>query len=264
MGTPDPRPYRFDLLPVKRYVTERPGLPGRRIVSYYPGALDPATAVENILALLEASGANTVYLAEDAFFSRPRRAEAFCAALRARAPGIAWIADARPQDLEDRPGAFWDLLTGSGLLMLRLGLEPGPPVPDALLETCRRRGILAECAVSEAEDPGAMVAFLDRVMRANPANKILVLNSRGEGSSPRHAFLQRVHHYAWMPEELKAAYRRKGRPMAAFYANHLLARLRWRLRLFAFPVEHWFGESGANRLLERPLSLFSRLAGGSA
>jgi radical SAM superfamily enzyme YgiQ (UPF0313 family) len=160
---------------------------------FLPYRVRNVEAVAEELAQVAALGANVVYFNDDNFLRDRDRVAALCEAIVRRRLDLAWLADARVDDVDP---ALLPLLRRAGCSTLCLGVESGSQrVLDAL-----RKGITIE-------QTRAAAAAIRRAGIWTVA--YVILGAPGESEAERHATwrlldeirpeLVQCHRFAWYP-----------------------------------------------------------------
>ena len=206
--------YRFDLLPMMRYTSERYPEIGKRMVSYFSSygcpykcgfcaepqvtnrrwkSLVGKRVVDDLAELNRLTGADAIYFADSNFFVKKDRVREICEELKARKLPMTWFANARADQLIRYGDDMWQLMKDSGLRQMLVGAESGSDeildfitkdstVEDHVkfLEKAKQYGIIAEFSLivgfpnAPVDDFKANVDYVGKIMEYSRENKVLL------------------------------------------------------------------------------------------
>ena len=214
MKLDDLPPYKFELVDITRYVSERYPKIGKLMVSYVSSqgcpyncgfcaeaavrhrkwsGLSPDRVIHDLKILTEATGADAVFIGDNNFFVNRRRVEEICRRLIDDGPKITWYTDARVDQLTRFDESMRDLMKQSGCRKLLVGAESGPqeildyihkeaPVEQCIefVERCTKYDINAELSLmcgfpmAPKDDLRDTMHLVERVMEMSPEHEIML------------------------------------------------------------------------------------------
>jgi len=207
-------PYKFDLVDLDRYVSDRYPKIGKLMVSYVSSqgcpyncgfcaeaavrhrrwsGLSPDRVIDDLTFLTERTGADAVFIGDNNFFVKMSRAEEICRRLIDEGPRIKWYTDARVDLLSRCDERVWELMEKSGCRKLLIGAESGSQeILDYInkqatveqcirfLERCAEHNIIAECSLmcgfpmAPKNDLEETMRLVEKAMAISPHHEIML------------------------------------------------------------------------------------------